>query len=625
MIVSVHHLTGFWFESESNVRGARDQESATEFLAAALKSLAEAGRDGGSTRGAINTGFDPSGLDESFPGHAWLKGRLQWMKGTFGDDFDDESGDVLKDPRQRRNPFPAFHQRIQYKIGGGPVPLDVVQVLIGHDFVVIHELSVLPPEGAGALHANGGKTRFAAPPPKFAALFTANFDQLTEFGSESGEPGGIADAVSIFNNKISEVASGTGPSISVGDWSEREFTEGHCPGVKADLRCAVRDGGRLYSGRILARVPASVAAGEKADEARSQILEHIHASGYLTYYCALLVNDSKAQYECDVADRAFVELKHSLDIRSEDAEGLLRAWSAPGPKSFTEESIGALTSAHLADRKQLARFDQLIRTCRRNSEQFGQVAPQLMKSDNRWAADVRRRMSKDNADLLAASQDLRARLDNTKGYLEELRRMSAVAAKSKATAAVDMELIDLRRQLIEQFRLCNEFCLPFVGFRLFDPSHEAWEELFEHEIHVPVTSKRDFRSFIIMLYMVFDESVPLDLRRWKPGRPLPDPLTKVAEALHGETFGQLTVLRNKFGAHDAFRDDEASAAKNLSQVYDNLLGVKAVTRFDASMWLGLQKAVLRMLSGVLEEVLQIFLDYQNGATAQRRGQRAVDA
>ncbi|MDQ3743128.1 MAG: hypothetical protein M3444_01975 [Acidobacteriota bacterium] len=584
-----------------------------------MDALTEFGREGGRARGAINTGFDPSALNPDFPGHAWLEDRLRWMKRTFGENFDDAPGEVPKDPGQRRNPFPAFHWTNRYQIGGSLLPLDGVQVLTGHDFVVIHEFSVSPPDGADASQAAGGKTRFAAPPHS-AALFTAAFDQLTRFASEPLGPGNGEEAARIFNQKTNEVAFDPGPPISADGWAEREFAAGRCPGVRAALRCAVRDSGRRYRGRILVEGPDSTAGAGAADEARFYVLEHIKASAYLTFYCTLLVNDSKAQYECRVADRTFASLKHSLDIRSQDAKGLLRAWTAPGQKSFPAESIGALSSAHLADAEMLGRFDQLIRTCQRNSEQFEQVARQLMESDNLWSADVRRRMSKDNADLLAEQQDLQARLETTKSYLEELRQMSAGAAKSSATAgAADAELVDLRKLLMEQLRLCNDSCLSSASFRLFDPSHEAWEELFEHEIHIPVKSKRDFRSFIIVLYWVFDESVPLDLRRWKRGQPLPDPLTKVAEVLHGETFGQLTVFRNKFGAHDARRDNAASAATKLSQVYYNLVGDRSVERFDATKWLELQKAVLRMLSSVLEQVIQIFGDYQNSASERHGG------
>lgn len=616
MIVSAHHLTGFWFESEANVRGARDQEMATEFLASALKSLGEFEREGGLPRGAINTGLDPAALSTDFAGHVWLKERLQWMKRTFGENFDDEPGQLLKDPGQRRNPFPAFHWTIKYDVGGGSLPLDGVQVLIGHDFAVVHEFSVLPPEGAGAAQASRGETRFAAP-PQSSALFTAAFDQRTEFGAgKSWEH--IVEASRIFNQKISGVAFGLESSLSADDWSDDEFAGGRCPRVKATLKCGVRASGRRYRGRILVEGPSGASVVGAADEARSQIIEHVKASAYLTYYCTLLVNDAKAQYECQVADRAFAELKHSLDIRSKDAEGLLRAWTALGQKSFTEESVGALGNAHLTDRKLLARFDQLIRTCRRNSEQFEQVALQLMESDNRWTADVRRRMGKDYADLQAARQDLRARLETTKSFLEELRHTQAAdGAKSPARpAAVERALIDLRDRLRGQLRDCNDFCLAFAEFRLFEPSQEALDELFEHEIHIPVTSKRDFRSFIIVLHMVFDEAVPDTLRKWKRGQPLPDPLTKVAEVLHGDTFGQLTIIRNKFGAHDGFRGDGATAAKKLAQAYEKLIGVRTVARFNASAWLELQKAVLGMLSSVLEEVLQIFGDYQSGSDRQ---------
>jgi hypothetical protein len=184
---------------------------------------------------------------------------------------------------------------------------------------------------------------------------------------------------------------------------------------------------------------------------------------------------------------------------------------------------------------------------------------------------------------------------------------------------VDERLVFLRDQLRRQFRQCNEFCLAFAAFRLFEPSPEARDELFEDEIIVPVNSPGGFRNFILVLHMVFDESIRNVVRRWRPGDPLPDPLTPVAEILHGERFGQLTVLRNKFAAHDAFQGDGAHAARELSHVFNNLIGVRSLARSDSAGWLKLQKAVLQMLSEVLDQVLRIFEEHldQRARSKQR--------
>ncbi|MGB9179542.1 MAG: hypothetical protein WCB68_09900 [Pyrinomonadaceae bacterium] len=636
MIVSAHHFTGFWFESDLYKQPDVDQQSASKFLTAALNSLNESNRGDGWPKGAINTGIDPAHLSRRKPGHLWLKDRLQWMKQTFTD-FDDEPGLVLKDIDQRREPFPAFHWTLRYPVGDRSLPLDGVQVLVGRDFVIIHEFSVLP-ESLNEISPDVLRwKRFAQLPEPSTILFTSAFSQISDFG-ESKLWGDLVEASRVFNHKVTELDFGSSSTIALGDWSKSDFAVGLCPEVKASLRFALSGDERRYRGCLLVN-------GSEGDEAicldqnlSSQIQYHINASAYFTLFCTLLTNYSKVQYEYHVADRAYEELEPSLNIRFNDAEELRHAWNVPGQHSFSNTSINALSDAHLTDRTLLDRFNQLIDTCRRNTKQFERFASQLMESDNRWTANARRRISHENANLLVRKKELRRVFNTTKEIIDQLRRntasMVAAAPATSPRAAADEKLLHLRSRLSEQLDHCNEFCRAFAEFQLFDPSKEALRELFEHEMPVPVTSKRDFRSFIILLHMVFDESVPSVIRRWKPDQqvtdssarlcpscrqpvsagkpiqPLPEPLTRVAEVLHGDDFNQLSILRNNFAAHDSLHGDGVKATKKLSQVYENLVGDKTLARYDVSRWLELQKAVLEMLSEVLEEVLQIFEQHQ---------------
>jgi hypothetical protein len=637
MIVSVHHFTGFWFESDLYKHPDVDQQSASKFLTAALNSLHASNRGDGQPKGAINNGVDPAYLSPRQPGHCWIKDRLQWMKQTFAD-FDDKPGPVPKDPDQLRNPYPAFHWTLRYSVGDRHLPLDGVQVLFGRDFVVIHEFSVLP-ESLNEISPDIlNQKRFAAPPEPSAILFTSAFSQVSDFG-ESKLWGDLVEASRIFNHKVSELAFGSPSTIVLGDWSKSDFAVGFCPEVKASLRFALSGDERRYRGCLLVNGSEDNKAIYLDRNLSSQIQYHINASAYLTLFCTLLTNYSKVQYEYHVADRAYEGLELSLNIRFNDAEELRRVWNAPGQHSFSSASVNALSDAHLTDRTLLDRFDQLVDTCLRNTEQFERVASRLMESDNRWAANARRNMSHENANLLVRQKDLRRVFATTKENIDALRRLSASTvsvAQPIPAHPVGEELVELCERLNEHLERCNAFCRAFAEFQLFDPSKEALLELFQHEMRVPVSSKRDFRSFIIVLHMVFDESVPHAIRRWKleqqsidsstrlctvckqpiplgkPIQPLPEPLNRVAKVLHEDTFNQLTVLRNTFAAHDGLHGDGVKGTKKLSQVYENLIGsITPPARFDTSSWLKLQKAVLEMLSGVLEEVLQIFEQHQD--------------
>ena len=578
MIVSTHHFTGFWFESNLNKQQGLDQRGASTFLTAALGVLSEPDQTGGQLRGAIHTGFEPSLLSDRLPGHAWLKDRIKWMKQIFPE-FDDVPDQVQMDPGKRRSPFPAFHSGIRYAIGNRELVLDGVQVLVGHDFVVIHEFRISPPGAEGIAPARGlpRQPRFAPPPGQSASLFSADFMQLSGQGTIKPPP----------------------------EWLEGEFAVGFCPGVQAPLKCAMRSRERRYSGCVI------VEKDHADSEPYFRAKVHINTSAYLTFLCTAIVNDAKVQYERQVADRVIADLEYRLASRSTRVAELLEVGSSRNEASIADSKN--LENAQLTDRKLLDHFDQLVDTCCRNSEQFEQVVSKLMGADNQWAASILRRLRNDIADLAAERQALRRHFDTSQAFVDRLGQVSIEAAKSvESIPRVEEALLQLRNQLRRQFRDCNQFCVDFATFRLFEPSPEALDELFEYELHTPVSSARDFRSFTIALHMVFDEGVRNEqLRCWKRGEQLTDPLTGVAAVLHAQQFRQLTILRNQFAAHDALRGDAAKKRKKLLQVFKRLVGVGTVAGFKATDWLSLQKAVLEMLSAVLEELLQVFQKYQD--------------
>jgi hypothetical protein len=153
---------------------------------------------------------------------------------------------------------------------------------------------------------------------------------------------------------------------------------------------------------------------------------------------------------------------------------------------------------------------------------------------------------------------------------------------------------------------------------LFEPSHEAYDDLFEYEIHTPVTSARDFRGFIIALHWVFVEGLLEVIRSPNPEVQLSDPLLRVQKVLRNDDFKRLSTLRHKLAAHDAFKASGAHAAKELSEVYEALIGDRSIRSFDAGAWLRLQTAVLEMLSKLLDQLLRIFADHQESTRKPRK-------
>lgn len=391
MILSAHRFTGFWFESSGN--NLLNEKSASTFLAASLDCLRNSNSGKGQAKGAINSNFDPSRLSSDVPGYAWLKDRLKWIKRTYRA-FDDQPSAVLKDSERRRNPFPAFHLTIRYQVGGQPLALDGVEVLIGHDFAVVHEFTISPkpvsdPDGTYGKLTN---KRFAIRPDPSATLFTAEFCQLS--GPRANKP--------------------------MNAWSPMEFAAGDYPRRKDPVRCAVRADERCYEGCIL--IDKAPVTGSQSQGLYHAIADHVNASGYLKFFCILLVNDAKVLLEYAVASRALTGLKSNLDLRSKQAEALAQADYGLTKRTASRTSLDALRAAHWADGKLLDHFDQLVRTCTINARQFAQVASQLLESDNQWSAAVRRRLKASSKKLRAAQLALRDRFRSTAERVDEMPR-----------------------------------------------------------------------------------------------------------------------------------------------------------------------------------------------------------
>jgi hypothetical protein len=188
---------------------------------------------------------------------------------------------------------------------------------------------------------------------------------------------------------------------------------------------------------------------------------------------------------------------------------------------------------------------------------------------------------------------------NERQKIAELIRERGSTSVSNPT---DPRLISLRDRLRRQFEDCNRLCVVFSRQRLFDPTPEASTEVFEYGMCRHADSKWLYEVFIKNLYLVFDEGLPVELRRSAKATNLVPPLTDVAAVLHGPEFGQLAVLRHKLVSHDASPDD----AYRVSQVTEKLIGVKSLARDDAEGWFRMQIATLEMLSNILEQLVQVF-------------------
>lgn len=423
MILSVHHLTGFWFESDSYTGRGADESAATKFLDASLKAVAALPREGKNVvTGAINNGFDPSQLKgTTLPGYRWLIESLQSIKSRFGEDFDDAPGSV-KDIENRRNPFPALHFEIPSPSTDGSLVLDRVKVLVGHDVAVVHEFSILSPTlDDSAIPPLLNEKRFAVAPDPSATLFTATLYVLS--ASEVTESSdSMSDRLKFLNRKLGELHARTETRFSTDDWSETEFAAASLPKFKAPLQCAIRSGERSYRGCVLVGRPSGPEKAGPSGDLHHHVEEHNNATGYLTFLCVLLVNDAKINYERKLADLALKDITPRLDVRLRDAEALSQTLSISGRASFWRDSLDQLNNAHEADLKLLYSFDQLVQTCQLNAYQFGRVAAELIDDDRGWAAEVRHRMSGDNTELERAKVSAWNSFNATEAKLNLIRQ-----------------------------------------------------------------------------------------------------------------------------------------------------------------------------------------------------------
>jgi len=188
---------------------------------------------------------------------------------------------------------------------------------------------------------------------------------------------------------------------------------------------------------------------------------------------------------------------------------------------------------------------------------------------------------------------------------KEKEQIAAAAADNRVLALPTQDDVVLRSycaKLQDLYEKCNHYCLAHCGDRLFNPSTEAYSSFFTRTVLTPATSQMQFKLFISDLYGVFDEGLISSIRQPKPSKPLPDILLEPSSLFHEERFGSIATLRNKL-LHDSMKGE---SSKELFQVYERLIGRRAIPSDDSDNWQRLQKTVLEELSTLLSDVLRSF-------------------
>jgi hypothetical protein len=200
--------------------------------------------------------------------------------------------------------------------------------------------------------------------------------------------------------------------------------------------------------------------------------------------------------------------------------------------------------------------------------------------------------------------------DGLKEIASRWGQIAGLLPTNAPTKPADQELLKLRDCLLDHFEYCNNWYSVHFGKnkKFFNPSDEAFKELFFRMIPTPVANSREFGSFIISLYRVFDEGMPKEIRQWKQHKQeLSPPLLKVAsEIFESESYNQFEILRHKFAVHD-----QEGLASTMAPIFHNLIGERVIARDDASKFLALQKALLTLLSEVLGQVRVVFNSSQD--------------
>ena len=168
---------------------------------------------------------------------------------------------------------------------------------------------------------------------------------------------------------------------------------------------------------------------------------------------------------------------------------------------------------------------------------------------------------------------------------------------------IDQDLLNLRDRILDQYNYCNNCSSGAIkGLRIFKAPEESGTtelsgatELFVRILPIPVTCPADFKVFIGSLHQVFYESLK-NFKASVSNHPDPARFTNAMEIINGEAFKSLNVLRNKWSHADS------NAAQTLAPIYEKLVGVTAIERDNATAWLTLQKAILKMLAGTLDSL-----------------------